>query len=460
MNILIENAYIITMDPHGTLYPRGNIYIEDDRIVAVGKPNQVSQKKYSPEIVIDGNHKAVLPGLINTHAHFFQTLLKSLGDDRDLFSWLGSTTQPAARNFTSKDMYHASMLTCLESIRSGITTTCDMQYLHTSPDMTEQVLQAVNKTGIRGIISRQNSDFDRFSKFPRKHLPHWETLETFLHNTEVIHQKWHGKNNNRIQVWAGPNTLYSASDELISKISDWSTRKNVRQVFHLSETQWEYQQVKKHMGVTPLRALFNIDPRAVQRGVMVHSVWMDPEDIQLLQREGGTVSHCPISNMYLGSGIAPIPEMLHEKIPVSLGTDGAASNNSNNGWEMLKITALLHKVNKRDATIITANQVLQMGTCMGAEAMGLSNQIGSIEVGKQADVILIDLDSLNYHPINNVPSQLVYCGQAENIDSVIIAGELIMKNKKFININIMSVLEDAQNAAIDLQKRISEEDRK
>lgn len=445
-SILIENGYILTMNQKREVIPRGNIFIEDGKIIAIGKSNQVNTKEYPADEVIDASKKAVLPGLINTHAHFFQTLLKSLGDDKDLFGWLGSTTQPAIPHFSSDDMYWASLTTCIESLMSGVTTTCDMQYLNTIPEMTDAACKAVAESGIRGIISRQNSDIDRFSKFPVTKKPHWESLKTYLANTEIAYRKWHGKADGRIQIWAGPNTIFSCSDELIQKITDWSVQRGLRQCIHLSETQWEFEEIKKHLKNTPLQALYAIDPRAVQIGVMVHAVWMTPKDLKVLSENKGTVSHNTTSNMYLASGVAQVPKMLELGIPVSLGTDGAASNNSNNLWEMLKLTALLHKVTTLDATAVTAEHVIEMATITGAKAIGLEQEIGSLEPHKKADLILVDLTSINYSPINRIVSQLVYCGQASDVDSVIVDGKVVMRNRKIQTVDVDEMKDKTQSA--------------
>ncbi|MHA1839351.1 MAG: amidohydrolase family protein [Candidatus Ranarchaeia archaeon] len=432
---------------------RGNIFVENDMIKAVGKKDTVNQKTYPSEIVLDARHKAVLPGLINTHAHFFQTLLKSLGDDKDLFGWLASTTQPAAPYYRPKDMYWSSLTTCIESIKSGITTTCDMQYLHTTPQMTYEACKAVKDSGIRGIISRQNSDADRFSKFPAKRKVHWEPLDVYLSNTEKAYNEWHGKANGRIEIWAGPNTIFSCSDDLIQKVTDWTEKHGLRQFIHLSETKWEFEQIKKHVNSTPLQALWHIDPRAVSRGIMVHAIWMTPKDLRLLAKHGGAVSHNTTSNMFLASGVAPVPEMLRLKIPVSLGTDGAASNNTNNLWEMLKLTALLHKVHTLQPTSMAAEQVLEMATIMGARAIGKESQIGSIEPEKKADLILVNLDSINYSPLNRVVSQLVYCGQASDVDTVIINGQIVMQGRKMSFVDEKSAMLKTQEAVDDLIAR-------
>ena len=450
IDLLIRNASVVTVNKQRQILKNCALAIEGDLIFDIG-PTSILEKKYAKaKKTIDATGKIIFPGLINTHSHLFQTLLKGLGDDLALHDWIAQMIGPSVSCIISKDIYNASLLGCIEGIHSGTTTMLDYMYAHPHPYLSDAVIRAFRKLKMRGIFARGMQDSgEKFGISPKI----IEDVKTIEKDCRRLFKEYHGKDNDRIHIWLAPGVVWSSSRESLKMV--WALTQEYKTGFtiHISETPFDRQASKEVHGITDVEVLEKlgiVGPNVL----MVHCVYLTPRDIRMLKYYDVKVSHNAVSNMYLASGIAPIPQMIERGITVGLGTDGAASNNTQDMIETLKITSLLHKVHTLDPTIITAEKVFEMATIDGAKALGLEDKIGSLEVEKKADLFIYNPAlSPKSTPMHNPISTLVYSGSNECVETVIIDGNIILENKKLISINEKEVISNAQRTADDLASR-------
>ena len=444
MSILIRNGIVVTMDENRRIIKDGAIFIDDSKIVAVGKTEDI-EREYKADITIDAKGYVVLPGFVNTHDHLFQMLFKSLGDDKALFEWWSGVVAPLSCYLDEDACYYAALAGCIELIKSGVTCTVDNHYVFTKPDLAAETLKAFDEIGIRGIQGRGLIDVDYFNLAP----PGFpiERTDQAIKNTVDLVKRFHGKSNGRLMVWFGPAAPFMCSDELLNEIRDKAEELNTRITMHFHETLDEVRGWKEMKGTTPIKYFYEKGVRIFcDKLLAVHCVHLDEEEMKIFKKHGVKVSHNTISNLYLASGICPIPKMLKEGITVGLGVDGAASNNNQDMMELIKTTAILHKGSTMNPLSITADKVLEMATIDGARCIGLESEIGSIKPGKRADIILFDLKEINMRPLNRIISQIVYCGKAENVKTVIIDGKIVMQDRKILTVNEEEIKERTQKA--------------
>lgn len=449
IDLLIKNATIVTLNKRREVLKNCDLAIKSNLIFNIG-PNNVLEKKY-PEAkkTINATGKIIFPGLINTHNHLFQTLLKGLGDDLVLHDWIAQMISPSASCLTPEDVYNASLLGCIEGIHSGTTTMLDYMYAHPHPGLSDSVIEAFRKLKIRGIFARGMQDRgEEFGTSPKI----IEKIKTIEKDCRRLFKKYHAKDNDRIHIWLASGVWCNSQESLEMA---WALAQEYKTGFtiHISETLFDRQASKEVHGITDIEVLERlgiVGPNVL----MVHCVYLTPRDIRMAKYYDTKISHNPLSNMYLASGIAPIPQMIERGITVGLGTDGAASNNTQDMIETLKITALLHKVHTLDPTIITAEKVLEMATIDGAKALGLEDKIGSLEVGKKADLFIYNPAlSAKSIPMHNPISTLVYSGSNECVETVVIDGNIILEDKKLLPVNEKEVISNAQKFADDLALR-------
>ena len=448
MDLLLKNAVIVTVNPGREIFYHGAMAVDRGRIAAVG-PEDVVLKAYpTADTVMDLDGKVIFPGFINTHNHLFQTLLKGLGDDMVLSDWLSTMTFPAAQYLEPEDTYHAAMLGCMEGIRSGMTTQFDYMYPHPREGLDDGILRAFKELKIRGIFGRgcMNTG-EQFGVCPAI-MQNTKTIEADLVR---LFDSYHNTEDGRIKIWAAPAALWSNDERNLRMLWDVVNSYGSGLTVHVSETPFDRASTAKLHGAEGtdcLEKLGILGPNVL----MVHCVHLNHEDIRRAARHDLKVSHNPVSNMYLSSGIAPIPEMLAAGVTVGLGVDGAASNNGQDMIELMKTTALLQKVGTLDPTSITAEKVLEMATIDGARAIGLEGEIGSLEVGKKADFVIFNpYRNPKAVPMHNPVSTLVYSSTMENIESVAVDGEFVLLDGAFTTIgNEQGILRDAQRTAEDL----------
>jgi len=412
---LLYNGTIITCNDHQDVLKNGAIAIENGIITYVGETPD-NKEDYDEVINIDGD--LLLPGLINTHGHTPMSLLRGFADDLPLKMWLEEKIWPIENQYTAEIAKWGSYLSIIEMIRTGTTTFVDMY------DNMDEVAKAVDHSGIRAKLCRGMIGFGSEEEKKMK-----------LEEGTRFAKEWNHQANGRITTMMSPHSPYTCGPEFIAKIVERSAELDVPIHIHMSETIQEVEQNVKDYGNRPVKHLEEIG--VFERPTLVaHAVHINDEEIGILAKHDVKVSHNIISNLKLGSGVAPIRKMLNSGITISLGTDSSSSNNNLDLFEELKLAAILHKGIELDATLINAETALALATKYGAKALWLQDRIGTLEVGKEADFIVIDTNSPFYQPINNNPiSHLVYSGSGRDVKDVYIQGKPIMKNRQLLTVD-------------------------
>lgn len=425
--IVIKNAYILDMVNKKyeleNKYPQGDVVIEGNKIASI----TTSTQKYNLDEydVIDASEMVVMPGLVNGHTHAAMTLFRGYADDLPLMEWLENKIWPLEDKLQPEYVYWGTKLAILEMLKGGTTCFADMYF------MMEDIAQAVEETGIRACLSRGLIYFNNGDK-------------ALTESVDFI-QKHHLSAEGRITAMLGPHAPYTCTPEYLREISDEAKKLNVGIHIHLAETLSEIKQIQEQYNKTPVEMVYDAGIFSINPVAAAHCVHMTDQDLEVLARENISVVHNPESNMKLASGIAPITKMLEMGINVGVGTDGAASNNNLDMFQELKSAALLQKVNNYDPTALAAYQALSMATKNGAKALGLAREIGKIQVGMKADLILIDLSKPHLQPLHDLSAHLVYSAGASDVDTVIINGQVIMRNRVVTTIDEEKVLYEVNN---------------
>jgi 5-methylthioadenosine/S-adenosylhomocysteine deaminase len=447
MTFILADACVVTVNAANDIFDRGSVLVTDDRIVDIGSRADLIVKEPNAE-VIDCAGNILIPGMVNTHTHLFQTLLKGPGDDMVLKQWFTRMTGPAAVELTAADVYAAAMHGCVESIRSGVTTLVDFMYAHPRPGLTRAVIEAYEKTGMRGFVCRGFFTSGAEYGVPAGLI---ESPETALADARVL-VKEQNRPGGRVQVGLAPCMIWGLDEASLRATRQAADELGVLVSMHVSETPFELEHSKRLYDSTDTAFLSDIG--FLKPDVLaVHCVKCTSADIATLRRHDTKVSHNPCSNMYLASGLAPIPEMLKAGVTVGLASDGPASSNNHSLFQAMKFAALIQKGFHGDATIMTAQQVLRMATIGGAHAVGLGEEIGSIEVGKKADLVLVDLTDSFATPIHDPVSALVYSALGHEPTLVVIDGTIVMRDRKVLTVDEKSVRHEAQRAAENLTRR-------
>lgn len=433
---VIQNAIVFTVDAQNTIYPNGIVVLRDDRIVAVGDEALTLPPDVTRTIDVQGR-MAVIPGLIDTHSH--SSLLRGVTENMQLLDWL-PRYQLEHRALTEEDAYYAAMLCYLESLRGGTTCIVDMyRHLHRCAD-------AAGTLGLRINLVPYAADM------PDKNF--FETLDS----TRKLIESRHLSQQGRVQVWVGLEHLFYCSKEMFATARAFSHEYGVRIHTHSSEQNEEVEAVVQHFGKRPID-LFHEYGILSDKTAIAHCVWVNEDEIKRLADTGTSVAHCPTSNAKLAGGIAPILEMQRAGITVGLGTDGNISNNNLDMFEEMKFASLLQKVHRYDAAALPAPATLRMATIDGAKLLGLEDEIGSIEVGKKADLVLVDIWQPNMMPIvwdhgdTNVLWNLVYSARGSNVHTVFVDGKMVVQAGRSTQVNESDVLEAVQRQTIDHLKR-------
>ncbi|MBU4533646.1 MAG: amidohydrolase [Eubacteriales bacterium] len=425
MSILVRDVDILQVN--GTPMIRsGEIAVENNQITAVG-PAGCAPKGFKPQIEINGKGLVATPGLINCHTHAAMSLFRGYADDLPLMEWLNNKIWPIEEKLTEEDIYWGTMLACLEMIRSGTTTFADM-YFHMN-----QVARAVGDAGMRASLCRGLIGV----------APNGEEALTWSHG---FAREFHGSANGRITVMLGPHAPYTCPPDYLRLVRDAAVELGVGVHIHLAETRSEITQTAEEHGCTPVQlveqtGLFEIPVLAA------HCVHLSDEDISILTRYGVRVVHNPQSNMKLGSGTAPVVKLLAAGITVGLGTDGVASNNDLDMVEEMRSAAFLQKVTHEDPTVLPAEQALSMATVNGARALGLEDGIGTLEVGKKADIVLWDMHKPHLHPMYDVAAHLVYSAHGSDARTVIVDGRVLMRDYEVLVLDEEAVMAESERRA-------------
>ena len=433
MRILIDGGIIISGD---RVIKDGSVLIEDNKIVKVGRREAVKKEARGAER-INAKNKLVLPGLINTHTHISMTLLRGYADDYPLQEWLSRWIWPVEEKLRPDDIELGAYLGALESLMMGVTTVCTLYHYH--PDKNEA--SGILKAGLRGVVGIAVFSWKR---------------EECLRNVRNALSRWHGKEG-LIRIAVGPHAPYTVDPDLwveVYELRKWADEKygdkgKVLITTHVAEDPNEAKITSEKFGVEiPGNSMFKyLDNLGVldQNVLAAHAIHVTDDDINVIKRTGVKISHNPISNMKLGMGIAPINKMLLRGINVSLGTDGPASNNTLDMFETMKIAALLQKVVSMDPTALPAKTAFKMATEYGATALHIPN-VGRIEEGYLADIILVDILRPHLMPLYDPYSHLVYSVRSLDVDTVIVNGKILVRNKKLVSVNLDDIFKEVYKA--------------
>jgi|SRR5215813_6444474 len=425
-DLIVLGGTIVTMDNTRRLIDQGAIAIAKGRIVAVG-PAAELQKRYIARETVDAGNRIIIPGLINGHTHIPMVLFRGLADDLDLQEWLTKYIFPAeAKNVTEEFVRAGTRLGLAEMVRGGTTTYCDMYYFE------DAIAEETSKAGVRGVLGETIIDFPVADN--KNNAEGMAYVEKFV-------KRWQG--NDLIIPAIAPHAPYTVSEEHLKAARAFSDRTGAPIVTHISETKKEVDDSLKARSASPVDYLERIG-FLNDRVIAAHVVWPSPTEIDTLKRLKVGVVHNPQSNMKLAAGVSPVPKMLAAGVLVGLGTDGAASNNDLNMWEEMDTAAKLHKVFSGDPKVISAQEAFEMATIRGAQALHLEREIGSIEVGKRADIVIIERDELNQVPLYNIYSDLVYATKAADVITVIINGQIVMRDRKLLTLDEAAIKESTR----------------
>ncbi|MFH2043888.1 MAG: amidohydrolase [Pseudomonadota bacterium] len=434
-DIIIHNGIIVTVNEDFDIIKDGIVFINDGKIVEVSsKP--LNNPLLEAKEIIDAAGGIIMPGLVNTHTHLPMTILRGIGDDLLLSEWLNNYIFPLEAKYMNPETVRvASYLGCAEMLLSGTTSCCDGYFFE------EEVAQAVLESGMRAVLGHGVIDFAAPGV-----LDPANNIKTALNFV----QKWQNVSS-LITPSIFCHSPYTCSEETLKKAKQIASSRKLLFQIHVAETKDEFDTIMAKHSVSPVKYL-------EQTGILdkntllVHAVWIDEKDIKIISKHNSKISHNPQSNMKLASGISPVPKILNEKITVGLGTDGCASNNDPDMFKEMDVAAKLHKVNVLDPTVMDAETVVKMATIKGAEAIGIGNETGSIEKGKQADIIIIDTDSPHLIPMYHPVSHIVYSATGSDVRDVLVSGKVVVRNKKLLTLDIEDIMDKINLLASKIKK--------
>jgi len=426
LDLFISGGTVVTMDAEFRVIEDGAVAIEGDAITGIGKRAELETKARGAKKTIDARGTLVLPGMINGHAHAAMSLFRGVAEDHSLDDWLQRYIFPAeARNVTEDFVFWGTRLGVLEMLRGGVTTYADMYYFE------DVVARVTKEAGMRGVLGETILDFA---------APDHKTPAAALAYTQKYIERWKG--DPLITPAIAPHSIYTLSTETLKSTAALARANGAPILMHIAEAPFESELSRAKHGGSPVNYLERIGLLGADV-VGAHCVWVDATDISTLLRRGVGTVHNPSSNMKLASGVMPVVDLLTAGVPVGLATDSAASNNNQDLFQEMNVAAKLQKVTRMDPRALPARQVVEMATIGGARALHLDKQIGSLEVGKQADVVLIGTGATHSTPMYNVYSQLVYALNAHDVLTVVIAGKIVMEVRVMMTMDKPAILAKA-----------------
>jgi 5-methylthioadenosine/S-adenosylhomocysteine deaminase len=436
-DIVIHNGLIITVNSDFDIIENGIVCISNATIHRIEARVHDVPLPEAKEI-IDANGGIIMPGLVNTHTHLPMTLFRGLADDLPLAQWLDEFIFPCeAKHLTPETVRLGTLVACAEMMLSGTTTCCDGYFFE------DDVASAIYESGIRGVLGQGVIDF------PAPGVP--DPSDNIKNAVRYV-EKWQ-----EVSPLITPSIFchspYTCSEATLKKAKAASDSKSLLFQIHAAEIKSEYVRIQTEQHTTPVKYLDRIGILD-ENTLMVHGIWLDDDDIEIISKRRSTVSHNPQSNMKLASGIAPVPSLLTAGVTVGLGTDGCASNNDLDLFREMDTAAKLHKVNLLDPTVMDAKTVLKMATRDGAKAIGVDKHVGSLEPGKQADIIIVDTDTPHLVPMYNPVSHIVYTAQGSDVRDVMVAGRILVRNKNLLTLDLEDILERVAAISQVIKKRI------
>ena len=428
---ILTHATVLTVNDANEVIEDGAVAFEGEKITYVG-PTPSDLSGYDEVIDQKGNY--LLPGLINTHGHVGMSLLRSYADDLPLQQWLEEKMWPMEGQFTAEHVKWGTHLSIIEMIRTGTTTFVDMY------DHMDEVAKAVETSGIRARLCRGMIG-----------LCSEEERQAKLQEATLFAKNWHNQAGGRITVMMSPHAPYTCPPAFITQIIEVADQLNLPLHTHMSETRFEVEQNVKDYGLRPVAHLEKLG-MFNRPTLLAHAVHLTDEEIDVLANYQVKVSHNVVSNLKLASGVAPVPKMLRKGISVSLGTDSSASNNNLNLFEELKLAAILHKGVNYDPIAVSADEALRMATRYGADGVFQADALGSLEVGKQADIIVLDSRQAHFQPAHNPVAHVVYAANGRDVTDTIVAGKYLMRNRELLTIDEERAIYEANRVFARLQR--------
>ena len=432
-DLLVTGSYLYLQNKDKTIIKNGAVAIHQDTIVETGLAADLAPKYPDAELLAT-EHGLIMPGLVNTHTHAAMACFRGLADDLPLMQWLQEYIVPVEAKLTGDMVYQATLLSLAEMIKSGTTSFCDM-YL-----FAKDVARAAQKSGMRAWIGEVLYDFPS---------PNYGELASGFQYVEELFTLY--ADNPLISITIDPDAVYTCSPDLLKNLKNMAEKHNTLYIIHLSENKEEVQGVKERYGASPVMHLENLG-LLDNRVVADHCVMLTDAEIKLLAKREVKIVHCPESNMKLASGIAPVVQMLAAGISVGLGTDSSASNNDVDMFGEMNSAAKLHKVNTLDPTVMPAETVLEMATMGGARVLGAENKIGSLEPGKKADLIVLDMNQPHLTPLYTIPSHMVYAARGADVVHSVINGNIVMQNRELKTLDEKAILADMMSMGKQIKK--------
>lgn len=432
--LLIKNGTIVTMNNDRDIF-KGDILIQDNKITKVEDNINIAV-----DDVIDSKDKIIIPGLIQTHIHLTQTLLRGQADDLELLDWLKKRVWPLEGSHTKESNYISAKLGIAELIKGGTTSIIDMETVN----YTDEAIKAIYESGFRALVGKCMMDYGEGVE------------ETLIENTEKsisesvsLLKKWHKKGNGRIQYAFAPRFVVSCSEELLIRVRDLAKKYDVMIHTHASENKGEIDLVKRDRGMRNITYLHKLGLTG-EKLILAHCIWLNEDEMKILANTGTKVAHCPNSNLKLASGIAKIPELLEMGVNVSIGADGAPCNNNLDMFDEMRSAALIQKARILDPTKMPANKVFELATLGGAKAMCMEDKLGSIEEGKLADLAILNLNKLHCSPSKetDIISQIVYSAHGSDVETTIVDGKILMLNRKLTTLNEEEIIKEANEVIV------------
>jgi 5-methylthioadenosine/S-adenosylhomocysteine deaminase len=424
-SVLIKNATVVTLDAENRIFT-GDVLVIDDRIAAFNPSTGADE-------IIDASGRVLLPGFVQTHVHLCQTLFRGAADDLALIDWLKQRIWPLEAAHTPKSLRVSAQLGIAELIRGGTTCALTMETVN----YTDEVFRVVAETGFRATVGKCLMDAGEDVPEALR-----EATETALVEAVILLERWHGEANGRVRACFAPRFAVSCTRELLERVAHLARERQVLVHTHASENSDEIALVEQNTGMRNIAYLHSVGLTA-PHVVLAHCIWLNEEEMSILQQTETKVAHCPSSNLKLGSGVAPITEMRERGISVSLGADGAPCNNRLDMFTEMRTAALLQKV-RHGPQAIPALTALRMATIEGAKALGLAAEIGSIEIDKKADLILLNLQQLHCLPQPDLVATIVYSAQTSDVETVLIDGQIVMRDRTLLTLDEAAVRTQAQ----------------
>lgn len=440
--LLIENGSLLTVNSSDKIIPKGYLFIVDDRIAAVGDGKAPDSILSQAHEIIDASDQIVMPGIVNSHVHLFQTLIRGLSDNRPLIPWLEEVAFPVYEKMENEDIELAVQMGIIENIRGGSTAVIDDITIPLNQGIYDAVFKMVKAIGLRYKMARGYSD----TGYPDALM---ESGEAVIDNTQHLHETW-CRDDDMLAIDFSPNVVWSTTKETLRVVAQLAQDWGIGIHIHTAEDDRENAMCVEKTGLRQIPWLHEMGVLG-SKTQLAHGIWISDEEIELIAESGASVVHNPVSNMFIATGVCPVEKMEKAGVHVALGSDGQAVNNGQEMLDVLKWAANLQKVHNLDATVLPPEHVIQMACRNGAYAFGLPDQIGSLEPGKKADVILVDLGSSRMTlPTLSLPSHLVNFGRSGDVTTTIVNGQILMRENEILVLDEESLLSEFRLARTSL----------